>query len=484
MFGSIMDSDVGEKKTPDSEVFRMKRELIEEKLYEKYIAPTKLVRKDYIGIEIEMPIINLNKEPVDFSVVHGLTGAFQKEFGFVASGIDDDGNVYAAENKQNGDILSYDCSYNNLEISMGKERDLNILHQRFTAYYEFIQNYFAEYHYTLSGLGINPYRNYNHNIPIPNERYRMLFHHLESYKKYRNVPMYFHNYPKYGMFSSASQVQLDVGYDELTDTINTFEKLEPVKAVLFANSVLVGEDETNICNRDMFWENSTHGINPHNIGMYGNQLESVEDLQSYIESTSMYCVMRNGKYINFSPINVMEYFSKEKIEGEYFSEGEYHTIEFKPEIDDLSYLRTFKFEDLTFRGTIEFRSVCCQPIADSMTVAAFHLGLKNRLRELKELLEHDRVIYHKGYTAPELRKIFNKREMPAFVEEDELYGLVASVLDLANEGLQDRGLKEEVFLKPLYDRVRLRSNPARTLLDQKDAGVAMEDIILEYARLK
>lgn len=57
-------------------------------------------------------------------------------------------------------------------------------------------------------MGVNPYRIYNHNVPIPNGRYRMLFHHLGSYKKYQ-LPMYFHDYPEFGTFSSASQVQLD-----------------------------------------------------------------------------------------------------------------------------------------------------------------------------------------------------------------------------------------------------------------------------------
>lgn len=461
----------------------MDQKIIKEKLYEKYIVPTKRKRNDYIGIEIEMPIINLNKEAVDFQIVHSLTERFLEKFGFESVGIDDEGNIYSAENGENGDILSYDCSYNNLELSMGREKNLHILNERFKTYYQFIQSYFKEYNYTLSGLGINPYRNYNNNVPIPNERYRMLFHHLNSYKDYSHVPMYFHNYPQYGMFSSASQVQLDVDYDELIDTINTFERLEPIKAVLFSNSVLTGEDETNICNRDMFWENSTHGINPHNIGMYGMKLQSVEDLQAYIESTSMYCVMRDGKYINFSPINVMEYFARQTLTGEYYADGEYHTIEFTPEIEDLTYLRTFKFQDLTFRGTIEFRSVCCQPISDSMSVAAFHLGVKNRLYKLKEMLDNDKVIYHKGYTPYELRKKFNSREIPVFVNEDELYGLIGKVLDLAQEGLKFRGLGEEIFLEPLYERVHRKSNPARKLLEQKEAGMGMEEIIMEYAKL-
>lgn len=53
---------------------------------------------------------------------------------------------------------------------------------------------FSKYDYTLTGMGINPHYNINHNKPIPNERYRMLYHHLHTYKAYEylvNKNIYF-----------------------------------------------------------------------------------------------------------------------------------------------------------------------------------------------------------------------------------------------------------------------------------------------------
>ena len=412
----------------------MNQELVRQRLYEKYIEPTKKERKKFIGIEIEMPILNLDKEAVNFSVIHEITAKFMKHFQFEAEGIDDEGNVYSIKNNLHGDILSYDCSYNNLELSLGREKELFTILERFRSYYEYLQNQF-------------------------------------------------HQYPEYGTFSSASQVQLDVDYEDLVKTIRVFSLVEPVKALLFSNSILLGENEDLLCCRDMFWENSTHGINPHNVGMFDCRLESEEDLLSYIESTSIYCVERGEKYINFSPVNIMEYFTKPFIIGEYYKNGAYQNIKFEPEIEDLQYLRTFKFEDLTFRGTVEFRSVCCQPIKDCMTVAAFHLGLKNQIDPLENLLKNDHVIYHHGYTAGELRKMFNQKELPSFVDEDQLYGLAKNVLDLAKEGLRMRGYGEEVLLEPLYERVKNRTNPAKTILHMRDRGVALEDIILEYGKM-
>ena len=457
--------------------------LVQEKIYEKYIGATKKNRKKYIGIEVEMPIVNLDKQAVDFARIHELTAKFMEHFQFEVMSRDDEGNIHAAIHPENGDILSYDCSYNNLELSFGKEKTLQALYQRFREYYTYIQQELEQYHYTLTGMGVNPYRKYNKNVPIPNGRYRMLFHHLNSYPKYKDLPMDFHEYPDYGLFSSASQVQLDVDYEDLITTIRAFSRLEPVKALLFNNSILIGEQEELACCRDMFWENSTHGINPHNIGMFDCEIKSVEELQEYLESASMYCVERGDKYINFSPIPVMEYFEQDTITGEYYADGSYHEISFAPEIEDLDYLRTFKFEDLTFRGTIEFRSVCCQPIEDVMTVSAFHLGLKRRLKELDLLLQEDHVIYHHGFSEAKLRKMFVRQELPDFVNREALYGLAEQIVDLAKKGLMERGYGEEIYLAPLYERIRQQTNPARKMLCHLKNNGDIEDVIVEYGRI-
>lgn len=52
---------------------KMNENLIKEALYQKYIEPTKKKRESYIGIEIEMPILNLDKKPVDFAIIHKIT---------------------------------------------------------------------------------------------------------------------------------------------------------------------------------------------------------------------------------------------------------------------------------------------------------------------------------------------------------------------------------------------------------------------------
>ncbi|WP_295602233.1 hypothetical protein [uncultured Methanobrevibacter sp.] len=458
-------------------------EIIRNKLYSEFIKPTNQ-DKNYIGIEIEIPIINLDKKAVDFNTVHEITGRFQRQYSdFKVDGTDYDGNVFALKDPKTDDIVCYDCSYNNIEFAMGREKELFTIHERFTEYYSFVKEAFEEHNHTLTGMGINPYRKYNVNEPIPSERYLMLYHHLKSVNNYSDVPMHFHKYPEYGMFSSASQVQLDVNRQNLVQTINVFSKIEPIKALLFSNSVLYGENDRYTCFRDALWEYSTHGVNPHNIGVYDVEFKDINDLQSYLESLNMYCVMRDGAYINFPSMNLLEYFSRDYVRGEIYCRGRYREIDIRPCVNDIKYLRPFKFINLTFRGTVEFRSICTQPIRDSMSVAAFHLGLKDKLDELEEIMNNDEVIYHNGYTAGELRKLLIQNRVPEFIDEAELCKLTRSIVDLAGEGLGQRGIGEEIFLKPLYERIKNHSNPGKHLIESIQNGVNIEELIRDYGKL-
>ncbi|MGZ7049985.1 MAG: hypothetical protein ACXVHO_08260 [Methanobacterium sp.] len=460
----------------------MKREEIKKLIYQRYIEPTKLNRDVFAGIELELPIINLNKNAVDFNLIHELTVKFKKYFNFKIKARDENGTICALEDPTTNDIYSYDCSYNNLEISFGKEKNLYHVKERFEEYYKFIQDVLNKENHTLTGFGVNPYRKYNKQLPIPNERYRMLYHHLCTYERYDDE-INFHDMPEFGMFTSAAQTHLDVNFDDLIPTISAFSKLEPIKAILFSNSVLNGENMEFVCSRDMLWENSMHGYTKENIGMYDPIPQSIEELVEYMLSTSVYCTEHEGKYINFHPTKITDFFKREKINGEYFEDGKYQEITFKPEREHFNYLRSFKFEDLTFRGTMEFRSVCCQPVNETMTVHAFHLGLINQIDKINQILDEDTTLFNKPYSLTELRNIFIKSYLPEFVEKKKLKKLLIKILDLASESLKEREKKEEELLKPLYKRAKSLENPAQKLINHLNSGGKIEELIYEYGKL-
>ena len=183
--------------------------------------------------------------------------------------------------------------------------------------------------------------------------------------------------------------------------------------------------------------------------------------------------MRDGKYVNFTPVPISEYFDGEK----------YCDIDVKPCIGDLEYLRSFKFEDLTYRGTIEFRSSCCQPISHSFTVSAFHIGLIEKLDSLKNLLDGDDVIYSHGYNADELKKMLSLREIPEFIDKKKLKSRLLDILDMASAGLEERGYGEKILLEPLYERAQRLTNPAKEMVSGLENGKTMEHYIKEYGTI-
>ena len=119
-----------------------------------------------------------------------------------------------------------------------------------------------------------------------------------------------------------------------------------------------------------------------------------------------------------------------------------------------------------------------------MSVAAFHLGLKEKLDEIEELINDDNIIYHNGYTAGELRKLLIQDEIPVFIDKNELCKLTKDVVDLANDGLNERGIGEEVFLNPLYDRIKQHSNPGKDIITSMHNGMKLENIIKDYGELE
>lgn len=461
----------------------MKKEL-RDAIYEKYILPTKEKRERKIGIEIEMPVVRLDGRPVDERAVLDAALVFGERFGFEPVGHDADGNVSSMLKSSTGDDLSFDCSYSNLEFSLGTGSDLFEIKARFDTYFAAINELLLKCGHTLTGMGINPNYRINSNRPIPSERYHMLYRYLRKSAEYKSTSdgRLLHGRSDFGFFTSASQVQLDVGYDELTDVLNVFGKLEPYKMLLFANS-FCDEFPQYLCSRNFLWENSMQGYDPHNVGLFDTEIDDAEDIVEYIASQSMYSVMRDGKWLDFTPMKLTEYFDAEYVNAEYWDGKEIRCTRIIPEPADLKYHRSYKFEDLTFRGTVEFRSGCTQPIADSMTIAAFHVGLIERLGELKELLLGDRVIYHHGYSASELQRMLSKRELPSFADRTAVRSQLIRILDIAASGLEARGSGEEKLLAPLYERAQKLESPAQRMLSGLENSKSLAYYIEEYARL-
>ena len=94
---------------------------LKEALYQKYIAPTERPAGRFVGVELEYPLVNLSRRPVDIPAVQEVVRGFAERFQFTEQHKDDNGNLYSLTEPFTGDNLSFDCSFNTLELSFGKE---------------------------------------------------------------------------------------------------------------------------------------------------------------------------------------------------------------------------------------------------------------------------------------------------------------------------------------------------------------------------
>ena len=109
---------------------------------------------------------------------------------------------------------------------------------------------------------------------------------------------------------------------------------------------------------------------------------------------------------------------------------------------------------MTTRGTVEFRSVCTQPLDRTFASAAFHLGLLVNLDKLEAYLETAPFFESFGRDYKSLRRQFSKKQLT----DEEKAGVVQfskDLLAIAEQGLEMRGQQEMTYLEPLKEELDL-----------------------------
>ena len=76
--------------------------------------------------------------------------------------------------------------------------------------------------------------------------------------------------------------------------------------------------------------------------------------------------------------------------------------------------------------------------------------------------------------------MFVKRDLPGEFDWKEVSKLLVRILDIAADGLKQRGFAEESFLQPLYGRAEKLLSPAREMLQGLADGKALDGYIVEY----
>ena len=407
-------------------------------LKEKYLSNMKEVSELFVGVELEFPIVETNGNKTNIEVTKNLFRTLANLSDFEVEKIDDNQNPIQLIHCSSKDRILFELSYNTIEFAFERARSINEVAKRFEAYLKIIQPILQENNHEIQGHGIHPLWKENNNSPVKIERYKMLM----AFLAMNGTGMKTHSYPSYGAFICGNQVQLDVRRDNYLRIINAFNKIEAAKAYLFSNSEFSSEAWDTKIARDIFWEESLHGYYKENVGIYPKDYQSEEEFFNNLARTAIFTATREGKSYYFKPIRVEDYLDQKEITA-YTADGNEKII--KPVKEDLKQHRSYQFQDLTARGTVEFRSVCTQPLETTFAPIAFELGLFVELEKLENYLEDSSFFKNEEQDYRKLRKKYSKKILSK-EEKEAIQSLSKDLLDIAEAGLMKRGYGEEKFL--------------------------------------
>ena len=407
-------------------------------LKEKYLSNMKEDSELFVGVELEFPIVETNGNKTNIEVTKNLFRTLANLSDFEVEKIDDDQNPIQLIHCSSKDRILFELSYNTIEFAFERARSINEVAKRFEAYLKIIQPILQENNHEIQGHGIHPLWQENDNSPVKIERYKMLM----AFLAMNGTGMKTHSYPSYGAFICGNQVQLDVRRDNYLRIINAFNKIEAAKAYLFSNSEFSAEAWDTKIARDIFWEESLHGYYKENVGIYPKDYQSEEEFFNNLARTAIFTATREGKSYYFKPIRVEDYLDQKEITA-YTADGNEKII--NPVKEDLKQHRSYQFQDLTARGTVEFRSVCTQPLETTFAPIAFELGLFVELEKLENYLEDSSFFKNEEQDYRKLRKKYSKKILSK-EEKEAIQSLSKDLLDIAEAGLMKRGYGEEKFL--------------------------------------
>lgn len=344
---------------------------IKQYFIENYI--NKFSENDYIGVEIEMPIINLNSPYiVNNKVIEELFSTFLDNEEFKIENYDNEKNIISIKNIKTNDTVSLEYSFNTIELSLGKELLIDRLKEKFDFYYNFIKQYLEKYEYEIYCGGINPNYHYIDKTCLNQDRYKVIERLLTNSS---NSDLY----NQFCSYCCSIQTHINTSKDSIVNLINMLSKVENNKMEIFSNSYM---KETNLKNsRKYLWENSNFG--PLNIGTNPNY-NNLEDLLNDYSKRNLFFVERNNKYLLLNakqPLN--KYLDKKRVKAT----DEYgKTCYVVPSYSDLDNFRSYRSVELTKYGTLEIRSDCTQSKENIFKLIAFNVGVcKNHLEILKYL---------------------------------------------------------------------------------------------------
>lgn len=249
------------------------------------------------------------------------------------------------------------------------------------------------------------------------------------------------------------QVNLDYTSEEnMVQMMRVAQAIHPIISGLFSNSPFYeGRLSGYKGFRNFVWLDTDPdrcGLLPfvHKDGM------GFERYLSYLLDIPMYFIYRNGSYINAAGKNFRD-----------FMDGHLDVYEGSATLNDFYDQMTIAFPEVRLKTFIEIRGIDAGP--DAFASSALYTGL------FYDDIAFEKIVHlTKDWTFEQIEKLYYTVPREGLsenaIQDMSLWHAAEEILNIAREGLQQRGLGEEIYLKPIEQTITNRYAPADILIEK------------------
>lgn len=337
-------------------------------------------------------------------------------------------------------------------IHIPTQHDLHTLHEVRTQALDQLASIAETRKLALLGCGIHPVAK-----PSPDQ----LNHIFHVFSLFSSIG------EEWGLYGVRAQeyTQLSCGQNEFLDQLLLGHILEPVCLALFGNSAVWGGEDQHRCAGAQHLQDQ-FPLEEGRCGMFVTAPKSVEEYCRTLSDRKSLLLRDHEGWKN----SCTEMFSSLLAQHDW-----------EPLLYDHMDCDWGPVRPILDNGLLQWRAEQ-QPQDAQLSLAALSLGIMDRMDEWKDFLESfcaeppEPMMF--GIRMEELHRIrmervrdpwndfvaWRRKAIDYGLERGEVFtGLIEGVLQIAQNGLEARGLNEEVYLAPLWKRWNRKRNPAQEI---------------------
>lgn len=418
---------------------------------------TKRGKSRQIGIEVELPLVDRLGMPAPISMIRKMYHHLQA----IGADIRMEDEVFSEAilpsviNNAQEVMVTTDLGYSTIEVILPPLTNLHDAQRELARIIDILVVFFAPNGYFILGYGIHPVAKPSLHLQSPKKRYRIL---ERLWKTHLVVPPHEGNDGHLLTVSAGNQCHIDIDDDEMFMANQVLNVTSALQIALQANSpVWQSQWSGKQAAREYFYDlilRSAHLQKRYGIAPL---FKNIEEYVNYLCHEQILIIYRDGQALEVRGYNFQEYLQQSQVE---VFDVDNNAVWVQPALTDLHAhcgLLYLNARLVPRFGTIEVRMPCQQPPNEALVTAAISLGLLENLEKATEFIQ--------CLKASEWHQL--RRDAIAVGLQTTLHGnthnfhqLLHEILNIAEEGLKKRGWEEEVFLKPLFDRLETQQNPA------------------------